>query len=43
MCIRDSYYTANLLDTITAIQGYWAEVGVKMDFDLLTDNLTVLL
>lgn len=37
------YYTANLLDTITAIQGYWAEVGVKMEFNLLTDNLTALL
>lgn len=35
------YYTGNLLDTITAIQGYWAEVGVKMEFQLLTDNLTV--
>lgn len=41
--LKAVYYTANLLDTITAIQGYWAEVGVKMDFDLLTDNLTVLL
>ncbi len=37
------YYTGNLLDTITAIQGYWAEVGVKMEFQLLTDNLTALL
>lgn len=37
------YYTANLLDTIIAIQSYWAEVGVKMEFQLLTDNLTVLL
>lgn len=37
------YYTANLLDTITAIQAYWAEVGVNMEFQLLTDNLTVLL
>lgn len=37
------YYTANLLDTITAIQAYWADVGVKMEFQLLTDNLTALL
>lgn len=37
------YYTGNLLDTITAIQQYWADVGVKMEFNLLTDNLTVLL
>ena len=36
------YYTGNLLDTITAIQQYWADVGVKMEFNLLTDNLTVL-
>lgn len=41
--IQAVYYTANLLDTITAIQGFWAEVGVKMEFQLLTDNLTVLL
>lgn len=41
--IQAVYYTANLLDTITAIQGYWAQVGVKMEFNLLTDNLTVLL
>ncbi|MGM9588829.1 MAG: ABC transporter substrate-binding protein [Faecousia sp.] len=41
--IEAVYYTANLLDTITAIQGYWAEVGVKMEFQLLTDNLTALL
>lgn len=39
--IQAVYYTANLLDTITAIQAYWAEVGVKMEFQLLTDNLTV--
>ncbi len=37
------YYTGNLLDTITAIQAYWADVGVKMEFQLLTDNLTQLL
>ena len=37
------YYTANLLDTITAIQAFWGEVGVKMEFQLLTDNLTALL
>lgn len=37
------YYTGNLLDTITAIQGYWAQVGVNMEFQLLTDNLTALL
>lgn len=41
--IRAVYYTANLLDTITAIQSYWADVGVKMEFQLLTDNLTALL
>lgn len=41
--IEAVYYTANLLDTITAIQGYWADVGVNMTFNLLTDNLTVLL
>lgn len=41
--IQAVYYTANLLDTITAIQGYWAQVGVNMEFNLLTDNLTVLL
>lgn len=41
--IRAVYYTANLLDTITAIQGFWAMVGVNMEFQLLTDNLTVLL
>ena len=39
--LKAVYYTGNLLDTITAIQGYWAEVGVKMEFQLLTDNLTV--
>lgn len=39
--IQAVYYTANLLDTITAIQAYWGEVGVKMEFQLLTDNLTV--
>lgn len=38
--LKAVYYTANLLDTITAIQAYWAEVGVKMEFQLLTDNLT---
>ncbi len=41
--LKAVYYTANLLDTITAIQGFWAEVGVNMEFELLTDNLTVLL
>ena len=41
--IQAVYYTGNLLDTITAIQAYWAEVGVNMEFQLLTDNLTVLL
>ena len=41
--IKAVYYTANLLDTITAIQGYWQMVGVNMEFQLLTDNLTVLL
>lgn len=41
--LKAVYYTGNLLDTITAIQAYWAEVGVKMEFQLLTDNLTVLL
>ena len=41
--IQAVYYTANLLDTITAIQAFWADVGVKMEFQLLTDNLTVLL
>lgn len=41
--IQAVYYTANLLDTITAIQGYWQMVGVNMEFQLLTDNLTVLL
>lgn len=41
--IQAVYYTANLLDTITAIQSMWAEVGIKMEFNLLTDNLTVLL
>ena len=41
--IQAVYYTANLLDTITAIQSMWADVGVKMEFNLLTDNLTVLL
>ena len=41
--IRAVYYTGNLLDTITVIQQYWAEVGVKMEFQLLTDNLTALL
>ena len=40
--IQAVYYTANLLDTITAIQGYWAQVGVNMEFQLLTDNLTAL-
>lgn len=37
--IEAVYYTGNLADSITAIQGYWAEVGVKMEFKLLTDNL----
>ena len=41
--IQAVYYTANLLDTITAIQGYWQMVGVNMEFQLLTDNLTALL
>jgi peptide/nickel transport system substrate-binding protein len=41
--IEAVYYTANLLDTITAIQAFWAEVGVNMEFQLLTDNLTALL
>lgn len=41
--IQAVYYTQNLLDTITAIQSFWAEVGVKMEFQLLTDNLTALL
>lgn len=41
--INAVYYTNNLLDTITAIQAFWAEVGVKMEFQLLTDNLTALL
>ncbi len=41
--IQAVYYTGNLLDTITAIQSFWAEVGVKMEFQLLTDNLTALL
>ena len=41
--IEAVYYTANLLDTITAIQAMWGEVGVKMEFQLLTDNLTALL
>lgn len=41
--LKAVYYTANLLDTITAIQGYWQAVGVNMEFNLLTDNLTVLL
>lgn len=39
--LKAVYYTANLLDSITAIQAYWAAVGVKMEFQLLTDNLTV--
>lgn len=38
--LKAVYYTQNLLDTITAIQAYWGEVGVKMDFQLLTDNLS---
>lgn len=37
--LKAVYYTGNLLDTITAIQFYWGEVGVKMEFQLLTDNL----
>jgi len=41
--IQAVYYTGNLLDTITAIQAYWADVGVNMEFQLLTDNLTALL
>ena len=41
--IQAVYYTGNLLDTITAIQAYWQDVGVNMEFQLLTDNLTVLL
>ena len=41
--LKAVYYTGNLLDTITAIQAYWADVGVNMEFQLLTDNLTVLL
>ena len=41
--IRAVYYTGNLLDTITVIQQYWNDVGVKMEFQLLTDNLTALL
>lgn len=41
--LRAVYYTGNLLDTITAIQAFWGEVGVKMEFQLLTDNLTALL
>ena len=41
--IRAVYYTGNLLDTITVIQQYWGDVGVKMEFQLLTDNLTALL
>ena len=41
--IEAVYYTGNLLDTITAIQFMWEEVGVKMEFQLLTDNLTALL
>ena len=41
--IRAVYYTGNLLDTITAIQAYWQDVGVNMEFQLLTDNLTALL
>ena len=41
--LRCVYYTGNLLDTITAIQQYWSDVGVKMEFQLLTDNLSVLL
>ena len=41
--IQAVYYTGNLLDTITAIQAYWQDVGVNMEFQLLTDNLTALL
>ena len=41
--IHAVYYTGNLLDTITAIQAYWQDVGVNMEFQLLTDNLTALL
>ena len=41
--LRGVYYTGNLLDTITAIQQYWSDVGVKMEFQLLTDNLSALL
>ena len=41
--LKAVYYTGNLLDTITAIQAYWGDVGVKMEFQLLTDNLTQLL
>ena len=41
--LKAVYYTGNLLDTITAIQAYWNDVGVKMEFQLLTDNLTALL
>ena len=41
--LKAVYYTGNLLDTITAIQAYWNDVGVKMEFQLLTDNLTQLL
>ncbi len=41
--IQAVYYTGNLLDTITAIQAFWGEVGVNMEFQLLTDNLTALL
>lgn len=41
--LKAVYYTGNLLDTITAIQAYWGDVGVKMEFQLLTDNLTALL
>lgn len=38
--LKAVYYTENLLDTITTIQAYWNAVGVKMEFQLLTDNLT---
>ena len=41
--IQAVYYTANLLDTITAIQYMWADVGVNMEFQLLTDYQTGLL
>ena len=41
--IKAVYYTGNLLDTITAIQAFWGDVGVNMEFQLLTDNLTVAL